>query len=153
VSGTFYSGELYDTGVGWSFGLEIDGIEIKEIQEVSGLKLESDEIELKHNTIDGKYINKRLPGRKKAGEITLTRGINGDKKWVDWIEMVFKGDVKSARKHGSIKLYNYMGDATMEFKFINGWPKSLEIGTLKAGDTSVLTEKLTIVHEGLEKGD
>ena len=149
---SFFSGELYDTGVGWSFGLEIDGIEIKEIQEVDGLKLEADEIELKHNTIDGKYINKRLPGRKKAGEITLTRGITGSKSWVDWIDNVFKGDMTSARKNGVIKLYNYMGDQTMEFKFTNGWPKSLEISSLKAGDTSVVTEKLTIVHEGLEKG-
>jgi phage tail-like protein len=149
---TFFSGELYDTGVGWSFGLEVDGVEIKEIQEVDGLKLEADEIELKHNTIDGKYINKRLPGRKKAGEITLTRGISGSKSWVDWIDHVFKGDMKSARKNGVIKLYNYMGDQTMEFKFTNGWPKSLEISSLKAGDTSVVTEKLTIVHEGLEKG-
>ncbi len=149
---SFFSGELYDTGVGWSFGLEVDGVEIKEIQEVDGLKLEADEIELKHNTIDGKYINKRLPGRKKAGEITLTRGITGSKSWVDWIDNVFKGDMKSARKNGVIKLYNYMGDQTMEFKFTNGWPKSLEISSLKAGDTSVVTEKLTIVHEGLEKG-
>jgi hypothetical protein len=29
----------------------------------------------------------------------------------------------------------------------NCWPKTLEIGSLKAGDTSVLTEKLTIVYE------
>ncbi|MGH9115297.1 MAG: phage tail protein [Acidimicrobiales bacterium] len=148
----FFSGSPFDTGVGWSFGLEIDGIEIKEIQEVDGLKLEADEIELKHNTIDGKYINKRLPGRKKVGEITLTRGITGDKKWVDWIEMVFKGDMTTARKHGVIKLYDYKGDKSQEFKFVNGWPKSLEISALKAGDTSVTTEKLTIVHEGLEKG-
>lgn len=149
---TFFSGETYDTGVGWSFGLEVDGVEIKEIQQVDGLKLEADEIELKHNTIDGKYINKRLPGRKKAGEITLTRGITGSKSWVDWIDHVFKGDMKQARKNGVVKLYNYMGDQTMEFKFTNGWPKSLEISSLKAGDTSVVTEKLTIVHEGLEKG-
>jgi phage tail-like protein len=150
---TFFGSELFDTGVGWSFGLEIDGVEIKGIQEVTGLKLEADEIELKHNTIDGKYINKRLPGRKKAGEITLTRGITGDKGWVDWIEFVFKGDMTSARKHGVIKLYDYKGDKSQEFKFINGWPKSLEVSTLKAGDTSIVTEKLTIVHEGLEKGD
>jgi len=150
---TFFSGEVYDTGVGWSFGLEIDGVEIKEIQEVTGLKLESDAIELKHNTSDGKYINKRLPGRKKSGELTFTRGITGNKGWVDWIDHVFKGDMKSARKNGVVKLYNYQGDSTMEFKFTNGWPRSLEISNLKAGDTTVVTEKLTLVHEGLEKAD
>ena len=140
----------YDTGVGWSFGLEIDGVEIREIQEIDGLKLEADEIELKHNTIDGKYVNKRLPGRKKAGEITFTRGITMDKKWQTWIDNVFKGDMKSARKNGVIKIYNYKGLVAQEFKFVNGWPKSIEISSLKAGDTSVVTEKLTMVHEGLE---
>ena len=75
----------YDTGVGWSFGLEIDGIEIRDIQQIDGLKLEADEIELKHNTIDGKYVNKRLPGRKKSGEITFTRGVTDDKTWQNWI--------------------------------------------------------------------
>jgi hypothetical protein len=32
----------------------------------------------------------------------------------------------------------------------NAWPKSLEISSLKAGDTSVLTEKLVITCEMLE---
>ena len=31
----------------------------------------------------------------------------------------------------------------------NCWPKTLEIGSMKAGDQSVLTEKLTIVFEEL----
>ncbi|MDQ6782999.1 MAG: phage tail protein [Actinomycetota bacterium] len=141
----------YDTGVGWSFGLEIDGIELKEIQEIDGLKIEADEIELKHNTKDGKYINKRLPGRKKAGEITFTRGVTNDKKWQDWIAHVFKGNMKSARKSGCIRLYNYEGMVAQEFKFTNGWPKSIELSSLKAGDTSIVTEKLTMVHEGLEQ--
>src|SRR5690349_2978155 len=29
----------------------------------------------------------------------------------------------------------------------NAWPKSLEVGSLKDGDTSVLTEKLTLTAE------
>lgn len=139
----------FDTGVGWSFGLEIDGIEIKEIQTVDGLKLESDEIELKHNTLDGKYVNKRLPGRKKAGEITFTRGVTADKGWETWITAVFNGKMADARKNGVIKIYNYEGLPVREFNFVNGWPKSVEFGSLTAGDTSVLTEKLTMVHEGL----
>ena len=36
------------------------------------------------------------------------------------------------------------------YKLTNAWPKSLEIGALKAGDTSVLTEKLVVTYERLE---
>jgi phage tail-like protein len=140
----------FDTGVGWSFGLDIDGIEIKEIQEIDGLKLEVDAIELKHNTSDGKYVNKKLPGRPKAGEITLTRGVTHDTKWHDWIKLVYQGEMMPARKNGTINIYDYLGTPVQSFKFINGWAKSVEYGSLKAGDTSVLTEKLTISHEGLE---
>ena len=67
----------FDSSVGHSFGLEIDGIQIKSITEVSGLKMEQDVIELKENGVDGKYVIKKLPGRWKAGEVTLTRGTDG----------------------------------------------------------------------------
>ena len=140
----------YDTGVAWSFGLEIDGIEMKDIQEVSGLKLEVDDIEMKANTTAGQMVIKKLPGRKKAGEITLTRGLTLNKSWADWIKHVFDGDIVTARKGGSVKVYDYKGDVVQTFNFLNGWPKSLEVGSLKAGDTTVLTETLTITHEGLE---
>ena len=66
---------LYEgSGVGHSFGIEIDGVTIKSITEVSGLKMEQDVIEYKENGPDGKYNIKKLPGRWKAGEVTLTRG-------------------------------------------------------------------------------
>lgn len=55
-----------DSSVGHSFGLEFDSVVIKQITEVSGLKMEQDVIELKQNTADGKYAIKKLPGRPKA---------------------------------------------------------------------------------------
>ena len=139
-----------DTTVGWSFGFEFDGVIMKQIQEVSGLKLENDVIELKHNTPTGKYVNKKLPGRPKAGEVTLTRGLSDDKSFQDWMRKSQFGDMAGARKGGAIIVYDFMGIPLKRYKLMNCWPKSLEIGALKAGDTSVLTEKLTITHEGCE---
>ena len=139
-----------DTTVGWSFGFEFDGITIKQIQEVTGLKMENDVIELKHNTADGKYVNKKLPGRPKSGEVTLTRGVTDDRSFGDWMKKSHFGDMSGARKGGAIIVYDFQGNALKRFKLTNCWPKSLELGTLKAGDTSVLTEKLTITHEGCE---
>ena len=140
----------FDPGVGWSFGIEIDGITFKDIQELDGVKLELDDIEVKANTVDGKYVNKKVPGRKKAGEITVTRGVTSDKAWNNWISECFKGNVGTARKNGSIAVYDYMGVPVLKFKCINGWPKSVEYGSFKAGDASIMPEKLTIAHEGLE---
>ena len=77
-----------DTSVGHSFAAEYDGVMITAIQEVSGLKMEQDVIELKQNTPDGKYMIKKLPGRQKAGEVTLTRGLTADNSFEKWVEIV-----------------------------------------------------------------
>jgi phage tail-like protein len=141
-----------DTSVGHSFGLEIDGVVIKAIQEVSGLKMEQDVIELKHNTPDGKYINKKLPGRPKAGEITLTRGLTADNSFEKWVKAAHFGKMSEARKGGAIIVYDFEGAALKRYKLTAAWPKSLELGAMKAGDTNLLTEKLTITYEALEPG-
>lgn len=139
-----------DTAVGHSFGLEVDGIVIKQISEVSGLKMEQDAIELKQNTPDGKYVVKKLPGPPKAGELTLTRGLTADNSFEKWIKSAHFGKMSEARKGGAIIVYDYEGNALKRYKLTNAWPKSLEIGTLKAGDTSVLTEKLVVTYEHME---
>jgi phage tail-like protein len=139
-----------DASVGWSFGLEIDGVVIKEIQEISGLKMEQDVIELKHNTKDGKYINKKMPGRPKAGELTVTRGLTSDKSFESWIKDSRLGNMAAARKNGAAIVYDYQGAPVKRYKLTNVWAKSLEIGSMKAGGTDVLTEKLILTYESLE---
>jgi phage tail-like protein len=139
-----------DSLVGHSFGLEFDGITIKSITEVTGLKMEQDVIELKENSNDGKYVIKKLPGRWKAAEITLTRGLTADQSFDKWIKDSQFGNMQSARKGGAIIVYDFEGNAIKRYSLTNAWPKSLEIGSLKAGDTSVLTEKLTLTAERLE---
>src|SRR5256885_11014666 len=139
-----------DKAVGHSFGLEFDGVQIKQISEVTGLKMEQDVIELKQNTNDGKYVIKKLPGRPKAGEVTLTRGLTADNSFEKWVKDAHFGKMTDARKGGAIIVYDYEGNALKRYKLTNAWPKSLEIGSLKAGDTSVLTEKIVITYEMME---
>src|SRR5688572_8958676 len=99
----------FDGGVGHSFGLEIDGIMIKSIVEVSGLKIEQDVIELKENTADGGFSIKKLPGRWKAGECTFTRGLTQDVGFETWIKESQLADT-GFRKNGSIIVYDYEGN-------------------------------------------
>src|SRR5215468_8035490 len=139
-----------DSLVGHSFGLEMDGLVIKQITEVTGLKMEQDVIELKQNGPDGKYVIKKLPGRWKAGEVTLTRGLTGDNSFEKWVKDSQFGKMADVRKGGAIIVFDYEGKAVKRYNLTNAWPKSLEIGSLKAGDTSVLTEKLVLTYEKLE---
>jgi phage tail-like protein len=139
-----------DSSVGHSFGLEFDGIQIKSITEVSGLKMEQDVIELKENGPDGKYTIRKLPGRHKAGEVTLTRGLTADTSFEKWIKDSQFGKMADVRKGGAIIVYDFEGAPLKRYTLTNAWPKSLEISTLKAGDTSVLTEKLVVTYERME---
>lgn len=139
-----------DSSVGHSFGLEFDSVVIRQITEVSGLKMEQDVIELKQNTAEGRYALKKLPGRPKAGEVTVTRGLTEDTSFEQWIKDSRFGKMTSVRRNGAIIVYDYEGMPIKRYKLISAWPKSLEIGTLKAGDTSVLTEKLVITYESME---
>jgi phage tail-like protein len=140
----------FDGAVGHSFGLEFDGITIKQITEVSGLKMEQDVVEYKSNSSDGKYHFKKLPGRPKPGEVTLTRALTADNSFDKWQKSSHFGKMGEARKGGAIVVYDYEGTPVKRYKLTNAWAKSVEIGGLKAGDTSVLTEKITLVHEGME---
>ncbi|MEO7587027.1 MAG: phage tail protein [Arachnia sp.] len=139
-----------DSSVGHSFGLEFDGITIKSITEVSGLKIEQDVIELKQNGPDGKFVIRKLPGRPKAPDITLTRGLSSDNSFQNWVKDSQFGKMEVVRKGGAIIVYDFEGQAIKRYKLTNAWPKSLEIGSLKAGDTSVLTEKLVLTCEAIE---
>jgi len=139
-----------NSAVGHSFGLEFDGITINSITEVTGLKMEQDVIELKQNGPDGKFAIYKLPGRPKAAEVSLTRGLTDDQSFEKWIKDSQFGKMTDARKGGAIIVFDYEGTAIKRYKLTNAWPKSLEIGSLKAGDTSVLTEKLVLTAERLE---
>ena len=141
----------FDKAVGHSFGLEVDGVQIKQIKEVTGLKMEQDVIELKQNTPDGKFTIKKLPGRPRAGEVTLTRSVTNDNSFDEWFRDTRSREMNdNARKGGRIIVFDFEGNPIKRYKFTNAWPKSLEISTLTAGDTSVLTEKLVLTYEELE---
>jgi phage tail-like protein len=94
-----------DSSVGHSFGLEFDGVVIKQIAEVSGLKIGQDVVEFKQDTDSGKFIVKKLPGRPKAGEVTLTRGLTHDSSFEDWIRAHssarYRTPAKAARSSSS----------------------------------------------------
>jgi phage tail-like protein len=139
-----------DSGVGHSFGLEFDGITIKAITEVSGLKMEQDVVEYKENGPDGKYQIRRLPGRPKAPDLTLTRGLTADQSFEKWIKDSRFGKMQDVRKGGAIIVFDFEGNPVKRYKLTNAWPKSLEIGSLKAGDTSYLSEKLVLTCESIE---
>lgn len=144
--------DKFDAIIGASFGFEFDKHQAKGIMEISGLKQEFDMIEVKTQTSDGKYVINKIVGRPKAGQVTITRALTEDTQFADWVKEAQEG--KMPRTNGSVIVYDTLMQPIMRYSLLDCQPATLEIGTLKAGDTNVTTEKLTLHHTGLtvEKG-
>ena len=141
-----------ETGVASVFTATFDGItKPLLLSEISGLKWELDVIEAKSNTAEGVYEIKKLPGKPKAGEMTLTRVMRKDEDdFATWFKLGFLGKLADAGKTGSIVVMDPTNAVEVRrFDVVGAFPKKLEFGQLKAGDGSVVTEKLTIVHSGI----
>ena len=140
-----------DALASYHFAIEIDGVEIAQFSELSGITSEIDVIELKENSKDGKPLLKKLPGMRKAPTITLKRAKNSSKALWDWHYSMYQGKVATARKNGSIILNDYEGGEITRYNFTNGWVSKVTMGTLKAGSNEVLMEEISIVCEELER--
>jgi phage tail-like protein len=140
-----------DSAVGHSFGCEIDGV-VTQLREVAGLTFEQDVIELKENTPDGGFVIRKLPGRFKPGEVTLTRGLTHDNTFGDWIGESVSAGADGAHRSAAIIVYDDDGTEIKRYGLHDARPISLEVGTTKSGDTSLLTEKLVIGYRAVDVG-
>jgi phage tail-like protein len=76
--------------------------------------------------------------------------LSEDQSFEKWVKDSHFGKMTDVRKGGAIIVFDYEGSPIKRYKLTNAWPKSLEIGSMKAGDTSVLTEKLVLTCEAIE---
>lgn len=134
----------------YAFQIEVDGVTIAQFKEVSGLSAEIQVVEHKENKPGAIPVIKKLPGAQKWGDIGLKRGKTNDKAWWDWIKQVQEGKIDSARRNGSVVLYDYERGEQVRFNFKNAWPSKVSLGNLQAGGSEVAIEECTLVHEGLE---
>ncbi len=59
--------------------------------------------------------------------------------------------VNTARKNGSIVLYNQENTEIARWNFENGWPTKITGPQLNANNNDIALEEITIAHEGLKR--
>jgi phage tail-like protein len=116
-------------------------------QEVSGLNTEPEPIEYRHG-ISKEYSTIKMPGFKKAGNVTLKKGVfKSDNKFWDWFQQIKMNTIK--RVPVTISLLDESGAATMVFTLANAWPCKITGTDMKSNGNEVAVECIEIAHEGL----
>jgi phage tail-like protein len=131
------------------FVLEIDSVEMGSFRKCSGIESETQTIEYKEATKDGRMIIRKVPGAMKWSDITLERRIDGSLSLWEWRKQVIDGDIDGARRNGSIVAKNSQQDEVARWDFEAGWPSKWTGADFDAGSNEVATEKVVITHEGL----
>lgn len=133
------------------FGVELGGIRVESIKEVSGLTVEQDVVEIAQTSPTGKPIIKKQPGVSKGGELTITRGMDPSRAFTEWLKStVFDGNVETARKHLTISIMTTQGTSQRKINLYDAWVSKWEGPNLSAGQSAAAEEKVTIVFERIE---
>jgi len=133
------------------FSIEFQGQVTGAFRECEGLGSSNEVVEYKASGEKGEYVVKKVPGRLNWNNIVLKRGITDSMDMWQWRKLVEQGNVNSARKNGTVTMYNTQGTAVAKWNFINAWPSRITGPSVNAGENGVAIEELEITHEGYER--
>ncbi len=140
-----------DPLIGFHFAVEVQGAVSGYFTECSGLGSEQEIIEHKVVNEKGVEVVMKIPGRLKWENIVLKRGITSDMEIWTWRKQVEDGDVTSARKNGSIVMYDQALTEVARWNFESAWPVKVTGPQVKSDSNEIGVEELTIAHEYIKR--
>ena len=138
----------------FNFLVEIEGLTpdstslIGGFTEVSGLNSSSEVIEFR---VGNHRAPLRVPGRARAGNVVLRKGVSAGSELQRWRSAIEKGarDLRS----GSIILLDQEMNEKTRWNFHEAWPCRYEAPLLDASGSSVAVETLELCVERIERVD
>lgn len=132
-----------------SFYFKVSVTDVGDIScsEVSGLETEYDMIEYRAGD-SPVFTKQKMPGMRKASDVTLKKGIFKDDKakW-DWINSIKLNTIKRATV--TISLLDESGKPVKTWELTNAWPKKITVEGFKADGNTAAIETLILAHEGV----
>ncbi len=129
------------------FRIEIGGITVAQVSEVTGLQLETETEPYEEGGVN--HFVHQLPKRTKYQNITLKRGITDlDEMWT-WYQNVVDG--KFDWKNVAIILMDVAGNDKLCWNFSQAYPVKWTGPELRANSSTVAFETIELVHHGLIK--
>lgn len=130
------------------FRIEIKGLTIAQVSEVSGLQIETETEPYEEGGVND-YVH-QLPKRTKYQHIILKRGITDLEDMWKWSQEVVSGKFK--RKSGSIILINSNGEEKLRWNFLDAYPVKWTGPEFKSDSNTVAFEAIELAHNGIVKG-
>jgi len=116
--------------------------------EVSGLSQEVQAIEYRDGLMSGTTLPLKRPGLKKAGNITLKKGLVADNiELYNWLNN--NGQPNVERRDLVITLLNDEGAPVFIWSIAQAWPVKCEGPGLKASGNDIAIESVDLAHEGI----
>jgi phage tail-like protein len=134
-----------DPLMGFRFKVEIDGIADMGFTEVSGLNASTEVIEYREG---GHTYTRKLPGRQKIGQVTMSTGSVGSLTLYNWYNSVLTA--ADFRKNVTVVEQDREGNAVRQWVLHEAWASQFDAPALNAESSNVSIEKIVLEVEWLE---
>jgi phage tail-like protein len=125
--------------------LSQNGTILASFDDLVGMTSEVEAIEYRTGGEKGPAFG-RLAGKAKPPTVTLRRVMTYGLGLFQWHQEARAGK-PSAFRTVDLVMYNDAGKAVARWTFVNAWPSKIEVGGLKAGAKSILTESVTLTAD------
>jgi len=132
------------------FAIELGKFQVETVQDVSGLVLEQDVVEVRQVSSTGELLIRKQPGARRSGQITVTRGMDKSTAFTDWIKTTLVDkDLDGARQDVTVSLMDAKRNVVRRVRLTNAFASRWEGPSLQAGGNGPAVEQVTIDYEDI----
>jgi len=140
-------GQRTEAHAAFRFAVQIEGITEAVFTECT---LPTLEVKV-HQQMEGGLNNAvhHLPGRVKAGKITLKRGISSSDKLLAWYMDIAQGKISSSRRTVSVVMYDSLLEEVMRWNFESAFPSRWTGPSFVSGNSALAIETLELSYQSM----
>lgn len=134
-----------DPLMGFRFKVEIEGIADMGFTDVSGLNASTEVVEYREG---GFNYTRKLPGRQKVGQVTLSTGSVGSLTLYNWYNSSLTNS--AFRKTVTIIEQDRLGNPVRQWLLNESWASQFDAPSLNAESSNVSVEKIVLECEWIQ---
>ena len=137
-----------ETHAAFRFAVQIDGITEAVFTECTLPSLEVEVHEQREGGLNTAVH--QIPGRVKAGTITLKRGITTSSDLLGWYMDVARGQIEESKRQVSVIMYDSTSEEILRWNFQDAYPSKWSGPTFSSGSSQVAIETLVLSYQSLD---